>query len=50
MDKKMLSQLEAVAQWDIIVIDRGASGLRAAIDEASRGYKTSLVEQSDFLI
>jgi len=46
--KKMLSQLEVVAQWDIIVIGGGATGLGAAVDAASRGYKTLLVEQSDF--
>lgn len=34
--------------WDVIVIGGGATGLGVAVDAASRGYKTVLVEQSDF--
>ncbi len=34
--------------WDIVVIGGGASGLGVAVDAASRGYKTVLVEQHDF--
>jgi len=34
--------------WDIIVIGGGATGLGVAQDAASRGYKTILLEQSDF--
>jgi glycerol-3-phosphate dehydrogenase len=34
--------------WDIIVIGGGATGLGAALDGASRGYKTLLLEQADF--
>ncbi|WP_443943647.1 glycerol-3-phosphate dehydrogenase/oxidase [Pedobacter sp. AW1-32] len=34
--------------WDIILIGGGATGLGTALDAASRGYKTLLVEQSDF--
>ncbi|HNY22627.1 MAG TPA: FAD-dependent oxidoreductase, partial [Treponemataceae bacterium] len=34
--------------WDIIVIGGGATGLGIAVDAASRGYKTLLLEQSDF--
>lgn len=34
--------------WDICIIGGGASGLGAAVDAASRGYKTILLEQSDF--
>ena len=34
--------------WDICIIGGGASGLGAAVDAASRGYKTVLFEQSDF--
>src|SRR6187551_195829 len=49
MDRnKMLAQLEAVPQWDIVIIGGGATGLGAAVDAASRGYKTLLVEQVDF--
>ena len=34
--------------WDILIIGGGATGLGAAVDAASRGYKTLLVEQYDF--
>ncbi len=34
--------------WDLIVIGGGATGLGVAIDGASRGYRTLLLEQSDF--
>jgi len=34
--------------WDMIIIGGGATGLGTAIDAASRGYKTLLLERSDF--
>jgi len=34
--------------WDIVVIGGGATGVGSALDAASRGYKTLLLEQSDF--
>lgn len=34
--------------WDIIVIGGGATGVGIAIDAASRGYKTILLEKYDF--
>lgn len=34
--------------WDVLIIGGGATGLGAALDAASRGYKTLLVEQYDF--
>lgn len=34
--------------WDMIIIGGGATGLGTAIDAASRGYKTVLIERSDF--
>ena len=34
--------------WDIVVIGGGASGLGAAVDAASRGYRTLLLEKNDF--
>ena len=44
--------IEAVSNestvWDIVIIGGGATGLGAALDAASRGYKTVLFEQSDF--
>jgi glycerol-3-phosphate dehydrogenase len=35
-------------QWDFIIIGGGATGLGVAVDSASRGYSTLLLEQSDF--
>jgi len=35
-------------QWDVLIIGGGATGLGIGLDAASRGYKTLLVEQSDF--
>ena len=37
-----------VKLWDIAVIGGGATGLGVAVDAASRGYKTLLLEQIDF--
>jgi glycerol-3-phosphate dehydrogenase len=34
--------------WDIIVIGGGATGLGVALDATTRGFKTLLLEQSDF--
>ena len=34
--------------WDILVIGGGATGLGIALDGATRGFKTLLLEQSDF--
>lgn len=35
-------------EWDVIVIGGGATGLGAAVDAASRGFRTLLVERGDF--
>ena len=36
------------SRWDVIVIGGGATGLGAAVEAASRGYRTVLLEQHDF--
>jgi glycerol-3-phosphate dehydrogenase len=36
------------ATWDVLVIGGGATGLGVALDAVARGYKTLLIEQSDF--
>ncbi len=36
------------AEWDIIIVGGGATGVGVAIDAASRGYDTLLLEGSDF--
>ena len=48
--ERMIRELEeSPDKWDIIIIGGGATGLGAAVDSASRGYKTLLLEQSDFV-
>ena len=44
----LLQQLENNSDWDVIVIGGGATGLGVALDSVTRGYKTLLLEQSDF--
>jgi glycerol-3-phosphate dehydrogenase len=44
----MLEQLRSEPLWDLVIIGGGATGLGAAVDAASRGYKTLLCEQHDF--
>ena len=44
----MLAQLQGQASWDIAIVGGGATGLGVAIDAASRGYETLLLEMSDF--
>jgi glycerol-3-phosphate dehydrogenase len=39
---------DSASEWDLIVVGGGATGLGVALDGASRGYKTLLLEQSDF--
>lgn len=43
-----LDQLEHHTDWDVIIIGGGATGLGVAVDSATRGYRTLLLEQSDF--
>src|SRR5712672_3744230 len=46
---KLIERLEAEkGPWDILIIGGGATGLGAAVDAASRGFKTILLEQYDF--
>lgn len=45
---EQIDRLRSTPGWDILVIGGGATGLGAALDAASRGYKTLLVERADF--
>lgn len=45
---EMLAKLEDTKIWDIIIIGGGATGTGIAVDAASRGYKTLLLEKNDF--
>jgi glycerol-3-phosphate dehydrogenase len=44
----LLQTLRQPQVWDVIVIGGGATGLGAAVDAASRGLKTLLLESHDF--
>ncbi len=44
----ILRELEANPLWDVLVIGGGATGLGAAVEAASRGYRTLLLERDDF--
>ena len=46
--KQDRSILVSGSEWDIIIIGGGATGLGTSLDAASRGFKTLLLEQSDF--
>jgi len=46
--ESFIKQVEVQENWDVIIIGGGATGLGTAVDAASRGYKTLLLEQSDF--
>lgn len=43
-----LKQLRGNNEFDIVIIGGGATGLGCAVDAASRGYKTLLLEKHDF--
>ena len=45
---EQLTKAKQTREWDVIIIGGGASGLGTALDAASRGYKTILVEAVDF--
>jgi len=45
---EMTGRLDENKQWDIIIIGGGATGTGTALDAASRGYKTLLLEKGDF--
>lgn len=47
--EEMIARLEDRKKpWDVCVIGGGATGLGIAVDSASRGYSTLLLERSDF--
>lgn len=46
--EEQLNKLQQTQEWDVIIIGGGASGLGTALDAASRGYKTILLEAVDF--
>jgi glycerol-3-phosphate dehydrogenase len=46
--KRLVNQLKQISSWDIIVVGGGSTGLGVALDAASRGYNTLLLEGVDF--
>jgi glycerol-3-phosphate dehydrogenase len=46
--EEMWRRFHARSAWDVVIIGGGATGAGVAIDAASRGYSTLLLEQSDF--
>ena len=47
-DEVLASLNDPTHEWDVIVVGGGATGLGTALDAASRGYQTLLLEQADF--
>jgi len=45
---EQLNKLKEEQIWDVIIIGGGANGLGTAVDSASRGFKTILLEAVDF--
>jgi glycerol-3-phosphate dehydrogenase len=46
--KAVIKKIRKEKLWDVVIIGGGSTGLGCAVDSASRGYKTLLLEQSDF--
>jgi glycerol-3-phosphate dehydrogenase len=46
--EEILHTLHQSTEWDVIIIGGGATGLGTAVEAASRGYKTLLLEKYDF--
>ena len=44
----ILSEIGSTAEWDVLIVGGGATGLGAALEAASRGYRTLLLEARDF--
>jgi len=47
-EEMLIRARERVEPWDLIVVGGGATGAGVAVDAATRGYSTLLLEQHDF--
>ncbi|QEH37152.1 Aerobic glycerol-3-phosphate dehydrogenase [Aquisphaera giovannonii] len=47
-DEMMAKLSDRSITWDVVVIGGGATGIGVAVDAAARGYRTALLERSDF--
>src|SRR3954454_21515631 len=45
---ELLDRIRNRETWDLVIIGGGATGLGAAVDAASRRYRTLLLESHDF--
>lgn len=45
---EILRKIGQQSEWDVLIIGGGATGLGAAVEAASRGYRTVLIERADF--
>ncbi|MGI9591165.1 MAG: FAD-dependent oxidoreductase, partial [Myxococcota bacterium] len=48
MDRARMLERLASEEFEVVVIGGGATGLGCAVDAASRGYRTALLESDDF--
>lgn len=46
--ERLIREVSRKKEWDVLIIGGGATGLGIAVDAATRGYKTLLLEQVDF--
>jgi glycerol-3-phosphate dehydrogenase len=44
---RAVAELDRTPIWDVLVVGGGATGVGVALDAASRGYRTLLLEQAD---
>src|SRR5580704_12790499 len=47
-DEMLKQARERIQPWDMIIVGGGATGAGVAVDAATRGYTTLLLEQHDF--
>jgi glycerol-3-phosphate dehydrogenase len=47
-DENLRRLADPAQVWDVLIIGGGATGLGAAVEAATRGYRTLLLEQEDF--
>ena len=48
MRSDVLREIGSTPQWDLVVVGGGATGLGTALEAATRGHRTLLLEAEDF--
>jgi glycerol-3-phosphate dehydrogenase len=46
--QQLLGKITSTPRWDVVIIGGGATGLGVAVDAATRGFRTLLLEAADF--